>query len=191
MRPSRSDPIDPQLRPGQHRRVPLGRGQTTPRRRLRLRRRLPSRQPLGREPIPPGPSTRPPPPPRRAYPRPRLAHHHLEMLDHQHPLRPPTTPHPTSPHQPRTQTRPNPLTHRALPPPPGSLWVTAARWPDLGTQRVTALLTTPKSSPPVSASYVPRSSSSAAARCATPYAACAIAVPTLIRRTPTAASSAT
>ena len=82
--------------------LPLGRGQTTPRRRLRLRRRQPPRQPLGRRPLPPRPRPRPRPPPRRAHPGPRLGRHHLGLLDHQHPLRPRPPPRaPTHP-QPRS-----------------------------------------------------------------------------------------
>ena len=48
---SPASPLDPPIRQGQDRRVPLGLRQTTPRRGQRLRRRLPPRQPLGREPV--------------------------------------------------------------------------------------------------------------------------------------------
>ncbi len=50
--PGRRRPLDPTVRQGQSRHLPLGRRQTTPRRRHRLRRRLPPRQPLGRRPLP-------------------------------------------------------------------------------------------------------------------------------------------
>ena len=49
--PGRRRPLDPPVRQGQGRRLPLGRRQTAPRRRHRLRRRLPPRQPLGRRPL--------------------------------------------------------------------------------------------------------------------------------------------
>ena len=84
----RRRPLDPPVRQGRSRLLPLGRGQTTPRRPLRLRRRQPPRQPLGRRPLPPRPRPRPRPPPRRPRPGPRLGRHHLGLLDHQHPLRP-------------------------------------------------------------------------------------------------------
>ena len=51
--PGRRRPLDPPVRQGQGRHLPLGRRQTTPRRALRLRRRLPPRQPLGRRPLQP------------------------------------------------------------------------------------------------------------------------------------------
>ena len=81
-----------------HRRVPLVLRQTTPRRRQRLRRRLPTSQPLGRRPLRPRPSPRSRPPPRRTHPRPRLAPRHLALLAGQprlQPRQPPRTP--TSP----------------------------------------------------------------------------------------------
>ena len=61
---------------------------------MRLRRRLPPRQPLGRRPLPTSPRPRPRPPPRRPHPRPRLAPHHLALLARP---TPPTTPPSTAP----------------------------------------------------------------------------------------------
>ena len=72
-----------------------GRRQTTARRRHRLRRRLPPRQPLGRRPLHQSPRPRPRPPPRRPDPRPRLAARHLALLARRRPLRPGQTPGPT------------------------------------------------------------------------------------------------
>jgi len=54
------------------RRVPLGRRQATPRRRLRLRQRPPPGQPLGPTPLPAGHRPRTRPSPCRPDPRPRL-----------------------------------------------------------------------------------------------------------------------
>ena len=98
--PGRRGTLDPAVRQGQGRRLPLGRRQTTPRRRHRLRRRLPPRQPLGRRPLPPSPRPRPRPPPRRTHPRPRLAARHLALLARRRPLRPRQTPRPTTHPQP-------------------------------------------------------------------------------------------
>ncbi|MEV4137951.1 IS110 family transposase [Dactylosporangium sp. NPDC049742] len=64
---------------------------------LRLRRRLPPRQPLGAAPLPAGQSPRPPPPTRRQNPRPSLARRHLEALDHRHRLRPSPPQRPPNP----------------------------------------------------------------------------------------------
>ena len=69
--PRRRRTLHPPVRQDPHRRLPLGLRQATPRRRHRLRRRLPPRQPLGRRPLPPSPRPRPRPPPRRPHPRPR------------------------------------------------------------------------------------------------------------------------
>ena len=95
--PGRRRPIDQTVRQGQGRHVPLGRRQTATRRRHRLRRRLPPRQPLGRRPLPTSPRPRPRPPPRHPHPGPRLAPHHLALLARPRPLRPRQTPRPTTP----------------------------------------------------------------------------------------------
>ena len=92
--PGRRRPLHPPVRQGRSRLLPLGRGPTTPRRPLRLRRRQPPRQPLGRRPLPTRPRPRTRPPPRRARPGPRLGRHHLGLLDHP---QPPTTPTNTAP----------------------------------------------------------------------------------------------
>ena len=105
--PGRRRPLDPTVRQDPQRRIPLVLRQTTARRRHRLRRRLPTRQPLGRRPLRPCPRPRPRPPPRRAHPRPRLALRHLALLARQHRLRPRQTPSPPTPH-------PNPTTRRRL-----------------------------------------------------------------------------
>ena len=77
--PRRRRTFHPAIRQTAHRQLPLVVRQATPRRRHRLRRRLPSRQPLGHQPLQPGPRPRPRPPPRRPHPRPRLALHHLAL----------------------------------------------------------------------------------------------------------------
>lgn len=82
--PGRRGTLDPRVRQGAHRLVPVGCGQTTARRGLRLRRRQPPRQPVGRRAVQPGTGPRARPPPRRTNTRPSLAQHHLEVLDHQH-----------------------------------------------------------------------------------------------------------
>uniref|UniRef100_A0AC61U449 IS110 family transposase n=1 Tax=Janibacter limosus TaxID=53458 RepID=A0AC61U449_9MICO len=64
--------LDPTIRQDARRRLPLGLRQATARRRHRLRRRQPTRQPLGRRPLRPVPSPRTRSRPRRAHPRPRL-----------------------------------------------------------------------------------------------------------------------
>ena len=86
--PGRRSTLDPPVRQTPRRRIPLVLRQTTPRRRHRLRRRHPPRQPLGRRPLRPSPSPRPRPRPRRPHPRPRLAPHHLALLARRRPLRP-------------------------------------------------------------------------------------------------------
>ena len=53
-----ASPLDPTVRQGQGRHLPVGSQQRTPRRPLRLRRRLPPRQPLGRRPLRPRPDAR-------------------------------------------------------------------------------------------------------------------------------------
>ena len=78
--PGRRRTLDPPVRQIPHRRLPLGLRQTTPRCRQRLRRRLPTSQPLGRRPLRPRPSPRSRPPPRRTHPRPSLAPRHLALL---------------------------------------------------------------------------------------------------------------
>ncbi|TWD83203.1 transposase [Kribbella amoyensis] len=107
--PGRRRSHHPPIRHPTHRPLPLRRRQTTPRRHLRLRRRLPQNQPLGRQPLPPSPQPRTHPPPRRPHPRPRLAPHHLALLATTHPLPthpPPRTPTPThTPNQPPTLTQ--------------------------------------------------------------------------------------
>jgi transposase len=81
-------PSTRQPRQSQNRGLPLGGGQTTARRRHRLRRRLPPRQPLGRRPLPTSPRKTPRPPPRHPHPRPRLAARHLALLARPPALRP-------------------------------------------------------------------------------------------------------
>jgi hypothetical protein len=75
-----ASPPPPTVGQGQSRHVPLGSRQAAARRPLRLRRRLPPRQPLGRRPLPQGHRPRTRPPPRRPHPRPRLGTHHLALL---------------------------------------------------------------------------------------------------------------
>jgi transposase len=95
--PVRCSTFHPAIGQGQSRHLPLGRGQTTPRRPGRLRRRQSSRQPLGRRPLPTSPRPRPRPSPRRPHPGPRLAPHHLALLARRRPLRPRQTPRPATP----------------------------------------------------------------------------------------------
>ena len=64
----------------------MGSRQAAPRRPLRLRRRLPPRQPLGRRPLRQGHRPRLRPPPRRPHHRPRPRH--LALLARPRPLRP-------------------------------------------------------------------------------------------------------
>ena len=94
--PRRGRPLDPPVRQGQGRRVPLGCRQAAPRRGLRLRRRHPPRPPLGRPPVRPGPRPRPRPPPRRPHPRPCLGRGDLALLAGQHALQPGRTPRPAT-----------------------------------------------------------------------------------------------
>ena len=105
----------------QRRHLPLGRRQAAPRRRHRLRRRLPPRQPLGRRPLRPRPRPRPRPPPRRPHPRPRLAVRHLALLAGPHRLRPRAPPRPAAPaRRPAQHRRPGRLSpdeHPSAPPP--------------------------------------------------------------------------
>jgi hypothetical protein len=86
--PGRGRPLHPPVRHDPRRRVPLRLRQTAPRRRHRLRRRLPPRQPLGRPALRRRHRPRQRPPPRRPHPRPRLALHHLALLARRHRLRP-------------------------------------------------------------------------------------------------------
>lgn len=71
------DPLDAAVREDEDHLVPLVGRQTPARRGLRLRRRLPPRQPLGRAPLRQHAT---PPPPRRPAPRPRLATRRLALL---------------------------------------------------------------------------------------------------------------
>ena len=72
------------------RRLPLGRRQEAPQRPHRLRRRLPPRQPLGRQHLQRRHRPRQTPPPRRPHPGPRLGPRDLALLARPHPLQPPT-----------------------------------------------------------------------------------------------------
>ena len=74
-------------------------------RHLRLRQRLPPRQPLGRRPLQPRHRPQPRPPPRRTHSRPRLALRHLAVLADQHRLQPRQPPSPPGPTQSTTTTR--------------------------------------------------------------------------------------
>ena len=96
--PRRRRSLDPPVRQTQIGRLPLVVRQTTARRRHRLRRRLPPRQPLGRGPLQPRQRPRARPRPLRTHPRPRLALRHLALLAGPRRLRPrPTQSTPTNP----------------------------------------------------------------------------------------------
>ena len=84
------------------RHLPLVLRQAAPRRRHRLRRRLPPRQPLGRRASTTAPRPRPRSPPRRPHPRPRLAVRHLALLARRNRLRPGPPPGTPDPAQPRS-----------------------------------------------------------------------------------------
>jgi transposase len=132
----RRRPLHPPVRQGQDRRLPLDRRQAAPRRRLRLRRRHPPRQPLGRPPLQRRHRPRQGPPPRRPHPRPRLALRHLALLARRHRLRPrpPQSP-PTNPRRGKTgggltqgysrAVRPSRTARRAVPAPSRPRAVTA------------------------------------------------------------------
>jgi transposase len=75
-------------------RLPVGRQPPAPRRRLRLRGRLPARQRLGRGHLRRRPRPRQRPPARRPHPGPRLDLHHLALLAGRHRLRPRQAPRP-------------------------------------------------------------------------------------------------
>lgn len=81
-------PSTPPVRQAHRRHLPLGRRQAAPRRHLRLRERLPTRQPLGRRSLPARHRPRPRPPPCDPHPGPRLAVRDLALLAERHALRP-------------------------------------------------------------------------------------------------------
>jgi transposase len=103
--PGRRRPLHPTIGQGQSRHVPLGSRQATARRPVRLRRRLPPRQPLGRRPLPQSHQPRTRPHTRRTHPRPRLGTHHLALLARQPALRPNRPRSPPSTPQPRSTNR--------------------------------------------------------------------------------------
>jgi hypothetical protein len=85
-RPGRSRPGHPPVRQAHLGRVPVGGQPPAPRRRLRLRRRLPPRQLLGRGDLPCRPRPRQRPPARRAHLGPRLDLRDLALLAGRHRL---------------------------------------------------------------------------------------------------------
>ena len=86
--PGRRRPEHTRQRQDPPRRLPLFLRQATPRRRHRLRRRQPTRQPLGRRALPPSRRPRTRPRPRHPHPRPRLAVRDLALLAEQQRLQP-------------------------------------------------------------------------------------------------------
>ena len=100
-------PSTPPVRQGQGRHLPLGSQQRTPRRPLRLRRRLPPSQPLGSRPLHQGHRPRTRPPALRADPRPLVGQHHLALLARRRPLRPQQAQRPPTTPQPAGDSRPN------------------------------------------------------------------------------------
>ena len=109
--PGRRRPIHPPVRQAQGRHLPLGGQQTAARRGLRLRRRLPPRQPLGREDLQRRDHPRQRPPPRRADPRQSLALCHLGLLAAPRRLRPRPAPRPPAP----PRDRPGGMIRKQLP----------------------------------------------------------------------------
>jgi hypothetical protein len=99
--PRRGRALHPPVRQDQVRRIPLRRGQAAARRAVRLRRRLPPRQPLGRRALRPSTCPRARPRPRRTHPRPRLGTRDLALLAGPHPLRPRPPRRPPARPQPR------------------------------------------------------------------------------------------
>ncbi|MFN8196883.1 MAG: transposase [Nakamurella multipartita] len=95
-------PSTRQSRKDPRRGVPMGLRQTTPRRRLRLRRRLDQGQSLGSRSLPKSQSTRSRPPTPSGS-GPCLADRHLALLAGRRALRPRRTPGPATPPQPRSK----------------------------------------------------------------------------------------
>ena len=87
-RPGRGRPGHPRVRHAHLARLPVGGQPPAPRCRLRLRGRLPARQPLGRVRLPGRPRPRQGPPARHPHPGPRLDPRHLALLAGRHRLRP-------------------------------------------------------------------------------------------------------
>src|SRR5215472_16323612 len=92
--PGRGRAVHPPVRQAQGRHLPLGGQQAAARRGLRLRRRLPPRQPLGRKDLQRRDRPRQRPPPRDTDPRPRLALRDLAVLAKRRLLRPGPPPRP-------------------------------------------------------------------------------------------------
>ena len=87
-RPGRGRPGHPPVRQPHRPPLPVGGQPPAPRRHLRLRRRLPARQPLGRGHLQRRPRPRQRPSARRPHHRPRLELRHLAVLARRHRLRP-------------------------------------------------------------------------------------------------------
>ena len=99
-RARRSRPGHPPVRQPHRPHVPVGGQPPAPRRRLRLRRGLPARQPLGGQHLRRRPGPRQGPPARRAHPGPRLDLRHLALLAKRHRLRPRQAHRPPAPRGP-------------------------------------------------------------------------------------------